>query len=291
MERVYEMAPEIAERKGDIWTAALRAHEGATGIYKEILDKGLAPIGWIDQIIAAVVFKAVYNAQRKNGASHDKAVREGKHVVALTQSASHAKDATRLMREKGAMKFFTIFTSDLAQAWGCVVYDIPAALKNGGKQKALALIATFAITKLLEQMVRDGGPDEWDDPWEWAKYVAASSTQNLLETVPLYGKVLSGAFDYAVHGGQFRSTSIPLYEGIRVLTKGARGAFTAKDKEKAVFDLMDGVGLLTGGVPTVFIRRIWKIGEALSEGEYKEALKEAIGMRRDERRTRRKIWM
>ena len=100
LERVYEMAPEIAERKGDIWTAALRAHEGATGLYKEILDKGLAPIGLIDQVIAAVVFKAVYNAQRKNGASHDKAVREGKHVVALTQSASHAKDATRLMREK-----------------------------------------------------------------------------------------------------------------------------------------------------------------------------------------------
>ena len=102
---------------------------------------------------------------------------------------------------------------------------------------------------------------------------------------------MSGAIDYAVHGGQFRSTSIPLYEGVRVLAKGARGAITAKDKEKAMFDLMDGVGLLTGGVPTVFIRRTWKIGEAMSEGEYKEAFKEAIGMRRDERRTRRKIWM
>ena len=42
-----------------------------------------------------------------------------------------------------------------------------------------------------------------------------------------------------------------------------------------MFDLMDGVGLLMGGVPTVFIRRTWKIGEAMSEGEYKEAFKEA----------------
>ena len=89
--------------------------------YKKSMDTLIAPISYMDRVVAAIGWKATYESNVKRGLSHDQAVRAAQRAVLLTQQTPSIKDAPMIWRQSGLARLLMIFTSDAAPVLGMAV--------------------------------------------------------------------------------------------------------------------------------------------------------------------------
>ena len=85
LDNVYELDPQMRDRQGNPILQAIKQNPNwGARAYQRVLQLGLEPISMMDRWVAAIGWKATYDANLSN-LGHDGAVREAQRAVALTQ--------------------------------------------------------------------------------------------------------------------------------------------------------------------------------------------------------------
>ncbi|MBQ6738490.1 MAG: hypothetical protein IJP41_08575, partial [Synergistaceae bacterium] len=203
-EECYNLDPQLRARKGDLFIQELRNDETTNQLYKNLLDWGSAPIGWMDRFASCVVFKSVYDANIKHGLSQNDAVREAQRAVLITQPTMNMKDKPLAWQQHGAARLMMLFTNDMAQTFGLTLYDMTQAIRRGDVPEALKIMTGVTLAAMLIKLLTSGLPDD-DDDETFAQWVASAFTEQSINSIPLIGKELLTLWDS--RRGYFKNNS------------------------------------------------------------------------------------
>jgi hypothetical protein len=180
----------------------------------------MEPIAIADRIVAAIGWKATYDANLRN-LGREGAIREAQRAVALTQQASHSKDMPRVWRQKGIARLAMIFTSDAASTFGLSAYDFVRQLRSGQKMKAFSTLVGLTLTAMLMKAATDGPGDD-ETPYEeeqgWREWMASAFSEQALSSMPLIGKDLMLLYDKMTGkytGTQYSALVTPFEKAMR----------------------------------------------------------------------------
>jgi hypothetical protein len=235
LEEVYELDPQMRDRTGNALLKAIRSDPNwGKNAYQRMLQLGFEPITMMDRWVAAIGWKATYDANLKR-LGQEGAARAAQRAVALTQQATTAKDTSRLWRESGMAKLSMVFTSDAAQTFGMTVYDLTQQIKTGRLDKALGTVLALAVTAVCVKALKDGIPsgepdDDEEDANGWMQWTRDAFTEQSIRAIPLVGneamtlyKNLEGQYK----GTQYSAFVAPVERALR-----AAKIWTSDDEEK-----------------------------------------------------------
>lgn len=283
LEECYNLDPQLRDRRGDPFLRAMRENEN--GVYQSLLTLGLEPIGWFDRATSAIVFKATYDTNIKQGLSHDDAIKEAQKAVLLTQPPTNIKDKPLVWQQHGYAKLLMMFTNSLSNIWGMTIYDLSSAIKNKNTPAFMYTLTGLALAATLIKMINSGPPDDWDNPDEWAKFIASAFTEQEVNSIPLIGKGALALWN--AKSGYFTQTDPFLAPFSKMLHGFQRlGDKKTENDEQAISNLLDAIALLTP-FPATAIRRIAQTIKYAGEGEVLKALKAMIGMRNQDKKLRK----
>lgn len=285
IEECYRLDPQLENRKGDPFITELRRGSGSW--YDTLLSAGNYLIGAADRGTSAIVFKAVYDANIRQGLSHDDAVKQAQRVVILTQPVTHVKDKPLLWQQHGLARLAMMFTNDMAQTFGESVYDLTQSIRRGDVKEAVYRLTGLTLAAMMIKLISSGLPDEPDEPEEWGKWITSAFVENELSAVPVIGKGLVPLWDYK--RGFFGSQD-PFIAPFAKLMAGVHGLWDDKNDndERAIFNLIEGVALLSP-FPATGLKRVWRTGVELGHGELLRAMKRAVGMRVEDRKLKKSV--
>jgi hypothetical protein len=260
-------------------------------------------MSYLDRVVASVGWQAVYESELAKGASVEDAIREAQRTVLLTQQASHIKDVPRILRESGLGRFSTIFTTDMAQTFGMLTYDLPqhvlraaeaasrnkdgpasaarAAWKDGGGEAA-KVMAGIWISGVLMHLLTKGPPDR-DKKEGLVEWLSAAFGRQALESIPIAGKPLLAAWDSLVNDLR-RPQNNPITAPIEKIGLGTK-QLTKDDPDtmKGIWNIVEGAALVTTGLPVTGAKRFLESGAELSDGRIADAAKTLIGQQHEDR--------
>jgi hypothetical protein len=209
LQEVYELDPQMRDRQGSALLKAIRSDPNwGRNRYQRLIQLGFEPIVIMDRWVAAIGWRATYDANLKE-LGPEKAAREAQRAVALTQQAVNAKDTSRLWRESGLAKLAMVFTSDAAQTFGMTVYDFTQQMRTGQLTKAGATLLGLTLTAMWAKALKDGIPGGDDDSDEedeqgWTRWTASAFTTQAIESIPLVGKEAMTLYNNLT--GKYRGT-------------------------------------------------------------------------------------
>ena len=285
LEECYRLDPQLKARKGDPLIQELRRGAG-TG-YNTLSAACNYLIGAADRATSAVVLKAAYDANIRQGLSHDDAVKQAQRVVLLTQPVTHVKDKPLVWQQHGLARLAMMFTNDMAQTFGESVYDLVQGIRHGDMKETMYRLTGLTLGAMMIKLIGSGLPDEPDEPEEWGKWVMSAFVENELNSVPVIGKGLVPLWDYkrSMFGSQD-----PFIAPFAKLMAGVHGLWDDKNdnNERAIFNLIEGAALLSP-FPATGLKRIWNTGRELGHGELLRAMKRAIGTRVEDRKLKKSV--
>lgn len=258
VDREIKHAMDYASRHKNILTEAQRlALIGVGGIQMYAVDLP-AWIGGFNQALAA-------------GRTEQQAAKHADSVVRRSQGSGHLKDLSKLQRQKGIMRWLTMFST-----FAYTNYNLQRqALKREGGPRSVTggisrMMWLVAIPALWEAAMRADAPDDEDKvPLGW--WLTRTIGYSLM-SVPIVGPAL----DSAAHG--FKPTLSPVESAgqpiTTILTDVARGEIDW-DTAKAAFGF---VGRVIGIPGTVQIERVIRTIEAGDRAEIYDFL---LGYRED----------
>ena len=287
LDTVYELDPQMKDRQGSAMLRAIRQHpEWGKNMYQRVLDIGMEPISVFDRWVAAIGWKATYDANLKRGLSREAAIREAQRAVALTQQTAHAKDAPAIWRQSGFVRLVMEFTSDAAQTFGLTVYDFAQQMRTGQLDKAMGTMLGLTLSAMLMKAATDGIPWDDDDDEETSllSWILSAFTEQAIESIPLIGKELMMLYDRLsgkYMGSQYSAIVAPiekLARAAQILTKEDEDE---DDAWKASFLALEGLSLLgIAPLPATGIKRVAQSSKLwLQEGEPMDAALNMIGRR------------
>ena len=281
LEKVYELDPQLRDRQGNLMMRALRERSGVIGAADQALNIGMEPIAAVDRWVAAVAWKAVYDANITKGLSIRDAMREAQRTVLLTQQTTHVKDAPLIWQQSGYAKLAMIFTSEAAQMWGMTVYDMAQSIRRGEVPAILANALALTMTAAMFKLITDGTPDD-DEDETWTGWFASALTRQSLEAMPLVGKEVLILWENTFGKPAYRGTQYSAFVApLDKLQYGIKGVFDDDEdnNERAAWSLIEGMSLLGLPFPATGARRLWQSGRMASEGDGANAAFNLFGMR------------
>ena len=283
LEECAKLDPQLKVRNGDPFIQELRKGSGV--IYDNLLKWASTPIGLCDKLASSIVFKAVYNANIKNGLSQNDAIKEAHRVVELTQPPAHAKNKPLIWQQHGYARLAMMFTNSLANIYGITLYDLTTAIKNGEIPKTLATAVGLTLAAMMIYGLSSGSDDDDDS---WLEWIAKAVSEQTINSIPLIGKELMTLWDY--RKGFFRNNQSAFVAPFAKLLKGSRGLSDdkAENNERAVWDLIEG-GSLLYPFPVTGLHRVYNAIQELGNGEVANIFKRIFGMRVEKKKMKKAV--
>ncbi|ANZ44239.1 hypothetical protein [Cloacibacillus porcorum] len=294
LEDIYVMDPQMRDRVPNVFFSINKYDPTIMGdaqyAYKKSIDTLIAPISYMDRVVAAIGWKATYESNVKRGLSHDQAVRAAQRAVLLTQQTPSIKDAPMIWRQSGLARLLMIFTSDAAPVLGMTVYDLAQSIKRGDHPASLCNIAAFMISAVAMKALVDGMPDD-DNDENWGEWIMSAFSRQAIESIPLVGKELMSFWE-SFSGQGYKGTTYSAF--VAPLSKLARGFddMTADDSdeispytgmskfERGAWNAIEGMSLITTPLPVVGSKRLYLATNNAADGDFMKALQAIIGQRK-----------
>jgi hypothetical protein len=294
MEEVYKLDPQMRNRKGGILLNAIqRQIREKHNSYNDAMQLIMQPISTQDRIVAAIGWKAVYNASVR-ALGHDGAVRRAQRAVAMTQQPIHQKDIPRLWNQKaGIMRLALIFTSDSSNRLSMSTYDMVQRITHGDGRQAFNTASALMMGAVLFKLAKDGPPWRRDDDdldgervqgiMEW---FASAVGRDVLTSIPIIGNDMLAAVD-KWKGKYYKPTTnayfmpiFRLWEAAMTFRKAQEKGWTDERLGEIAFDLIE-AGSLSGLMPapvTGIRRGVDAIGYIM-DNDYVNAALRVVGVK------------
>lgn len=294
LEDIYVMDPQMRDRVPNVFFSINKYDPTIMGdaqyAYKKSMDTLIAPISYMDRVVAAIGWKATYESNVKRGLSHDQAVRAAQRAVLLTQQTPSIKDAPMIWRQSGLARLLMIFTSDAAPVLGMTVYDLAQSIKRGDHPASLCNVAALMISAVAMKALVDGMPDD-DNDENWGEWIMSAFSRQAIESIPLVGKELMSFWE-SFSGQGYKGTTYSAF--VAPLSKLARGFddITADDSdeispytgmskfERGAWNAIEGMSLITTPLPVVGSKRLYLATNNAADGDFMKALQAIIGQRK-----------
>lgn len=254
--------------------------EGERGWQRGIRSHAYTMMLSMQRLVDIPTWIAGYENAIAAGKDEDAAIALGDQAVIATQGSGLLKDLSRIEREPGLAKLFSVFYS-----YFNTVFNLAAVQTMNARSKGKAahdLLMILVVPVMLEQLLKeiltpDGDDAEEKDLQKIAAKLTRAEVEYLLGMF-MYAREMSGLA--GLIEGEMRGYEGPA--GLRVITTVQRAAQQAAQGEfdrgfrKASVDLL-GAGL---GLPSAQINRTIDGLEALSEGETENPLSAVMGIQR-----------
>ena len=285
LENVYELDPQMRNRMGSpILTMLRQDPRWGKRMYQRGLDWMLAPIAMMDRWVAAIGWKATYDANLKR-LGHEGAVREAQRAVRLTQQPASAKDAARMWRQNGFVRLAMVFTSDAAQTFGMTAYDLVQQLRSGKLGRTFSTLTALALTSILMKAASEGLPDDEDDEDEDRSWVLEAFTEQFISSIPLVGKEAMVLYDNLSgkrRGSQYSAFITPVEKVARAWRLWADEDSDEEEFRRATWLALEAFSLSGAApIPVTGMRRMVQSMELAEEDGMAAALN-MVGIRRRE---------
>lgn len=285
LEKVYELDPQMRDRAGSpILTMLRQDPRWGRRMYQRGLDWLLGPISIMDRWVAAIGWKATYDANLRR-LGHEGAVWEAQRAVRLTQQPASAKDAARMWRQNGFVRLSMIFTSDAAQTFGMTAYDLVQQLRSGKLVRAFSTLTALALTGILMKAASEGLPSDEDDEDEDRSWVLEAFTEQFISSIPLVGKEAMVLYDNMSgkrRGTQYSAFMTPIEKAARAWRLWTDEDSDEEDFRRATWLALEAFSLSGAApLPVTGMRRIVQSMELAEEDGMAAALN-LVGIRRRE---------
>lgn len=283
LEKVYELDPQMRDRAGNpILTMLRQDPRWGRRMYQRGLDWLLTPISIMDRWVAAIGWKATYDANLRR-LGHEGAVREAQRAVRLTQQPASAKDAARMWRQNGFVRLSMIFTSDAAQTFGMTAYDLVQQLRSGKLVRAFSTLTALALTGILMKAASEGLPSDEDDEDEDRSWVLEAFMEQFISSIPLVGKEAMVLYDNLSgkrRGAQYSAFMTPIEKAARAWRLWTDEDSDEEDFRRATWLALEAFSLSGAApLPVTGMRRIVQSMEMAEEDGMAAALN-MVGIRR-----------
>lgn len=251
---VNRMDPQMDMRSYDRITEELKISDPSKVVMamKKIGQIGMKPVGFMDKVITAIGWKAVYEHELSKGSSEAEAVRIAQQVTLETQSTGRAKDLAEIYRSNEVLNWFTMFSNQLNQMWNIYVYDIPNEIKQREWTKLAGILAGIAVS--CATMALLGGWRLPDDSEDIPKELLEQLLKELLAVVPFFGNGLSSGYDRRFGAG---IEAFPIAYSAGKLISDLNGDSDSIGKD--LLAVIEDLGMLTGA-PVTGVRRAINVG-------------------------------
>lgn len=294
LENIYAMDPQMRDRLPNAFFGLDKYDPTVAGstkyAYKKTMETLIAPISYMDSVVAAIGWKATFDSNIKKKLSREEAMRAAQRAVLLTQQTPMLKDAPMIWRQSGLARLMMIFTSDAAPLLGMTAYDMAQAIKRGEHPKALRSIAACLICAVAMKAIVDGMPDD-DNDESWTAWVLSAFTKQTVESIPLVGKELMSFWEsfsgQGYNGTTYSAFVAPLskilkgYEDVTSEDSDEVSKYTGMTKfERGIWNIVEGMSLITAPLPVVGAKRLYLAAQEAGNGDFLRALQSMIGQRK-----------
>lgn len=294
LEDIYAMDPQMRDRLPNAFFGLDKYDPTVAGsakyAYKKTMETLIAPISYMDRVVAAIGWKATFDSNIKKKLSREEAMRAAQRAVLLTQQTPMLKDAPMIWRQSGLARLMMIFTSDAAPLLGMTAYDMAQAIKRGEHPEALRSIAACLICAVAMKAIVDGMPDD-DNDESWTAWVLSAFTKQTVESIPLVGKELMSFWEsfsgQGYNGTTYSAFVAPLskilkgYEDVTSEDSDEVSKYTGMTKfERGIWNIVEGMSLITAPLPVVGAKRLYLAAQEASNGDFLRALQSMIGQRK-----------
>ncbi|WP_346688962.1 hypothetical protein [uncultured Cloacibacillus sp.] len=294
LEDIYAMDPQMRDRLPNAFFGLDKYDPTVTAsakyAYKKTMETLIAPISYMDRVVAAIGWKATFDSNIKKKLSREQAIRAAQRAVLLTQQTPMLKDAPMIWRQSGLARLMMIFTSDAAPLLGMTAYDMAQAIKRGEHPEALRSIAACLICAVAMKAIVDGMPDD-DNDESWTAWVLSAFTKQTVESIPLVGKELMSFWEsfsgQGYNGTTYSAFVAPLskilkgYEDVTSEDPDEVSKYTGMTKfERGIWNIVEGMSLITAPLPVVGAKRLYLAAQEAGNGDFLRALQSMIGQRK-----------
>lgn len=235
--------------------------------HAQVVNFAFYTMGLLQQQVNYASWIGAYNMACAEGRSDAVAVADA--AMRKSQSAAGIKDLAKVQRQSDLRRMFTAFYTYFSALYG--------QLRAAGQRMtsdpliASAQLATLVLLPVLvEQLMRDGLPDDDDPADEWLKAYASGVASFGLASLPLlrdFVQPLITDYDYAISpAGQTFS---------RMMVAAARLAEGEALTPSQVTALVKGLGTLAH-LPANQVIRSYRYFDKLFDGEIEEPIREFI---------------
>ena len=283
LEEVYTMDPQLRERNGSPLLAMIREDpQWGKRMVQRGLDWLLEPISMVDRWVAAIGWKATYDANVKK-LGHEGAVREAQRAVRLTQQPASARDTARMWRQNGFVRLAMVFTSDAASTFGMTAYDLVQQIRGGKPGRAFMTLTALAMTGILMKAANEGVPDDEDDDEEGRNWALEAFTEQAIASIPLAGKeamVLYDSMRGKYRGTQYSAIMAPIVKLAQAYHLLSKEDSDEEDQRRATWLALEAFSLSgVAPIPVTGMRRIVQSFDLAKEDGMAAALN-LVGIRR-----------
>lgn len=303
LDRIYEADPQMKTRKGSWAIQALQELRQQPDFRNEMVQRfgekyeafisfGFDILSTTDRWVSAIVWQAAYDtAIRSQNVSVRQATQIAQDAVKRTMQPVSARELPQLWRLGGpggsAIRFLMLFTTDLAQEWGILSYDLPQAIRRKDIKSALGMTLGISLAAMAMQAFRKGLPDE-DDEEGVTGWMADAFANQTIGMTPFVGKGLIAGYDMLRGNPVYYD---PMGPFVAPVSKLIRGINRAKDDKPdnnvgAIWDVAEAMSLMGApAFPVTQARRLYNAAnEAKDNEETAYILAGLIGQRREKRK-------
>ncbi|MEM6354078.1 MAG: hypothetical protein AAF844_00135 [Pseudomonadota bacterium] len=204
---------------------------GPGGARAGIQDAAFWMIGMLDMAVSIPTWLGEYRKAIDEGNSHDRAVARGDQAVRLSQGAGGPKDLARIAAGGEGQRLLTTFYSYFSAAYNLMRRRAILTRRGGvvALPRALwAFLMLVFVPAVLEELVSGRGPEDDEDPAEWAFWkMAPYPALGLIGVRDLVGVATNGF-----------GASTPFTDAVDAAGKGAPGvaALFTEDDEITAFE-------------------------------------------------------
>ena len=294
LEDIYAMDPQMRDRLPNVFFGLNKYDPTVAGsakyAYKKTMETLIAPISYMDRVVAAIGWKATFDSNIKKKLSREQAIRAAQRAVLLTQQTPMLKDAPMIWRQSGLARLMMIFTSDAAPLLGMTAYDMAQAVKRGDHPEALWNITACLVCAVAMKAIVDGMPDD-DNDESWTAWVLSAFTKQTVESIPLVGKELMSFWEsfsgQGYNGTTYSAFVAPIskilkgYEDVTSEDSDEVSKYTGMTKfERGIWNTVEGMSLITAPFPVVGAKRLYLAAKEAGDGNFLRALQTIIGQRK-----------
>lgn len=280
LQEVYEMDPQVKNRASGIELKIMKSEAlyGATK-YQRLLDRGFELMGYMDKVVAAIGYKAVYDTNMKAGNSKAESMKRAQKAVLLTQQATMSKDAPMIWHKNSVARLAMMFTREQSGLFGMLAYDFPNAIRNKEHRMAFGIAIGYAMTAAMAHMLKNGPPDD-DEDESWAQWTSLALMEQTITSLPVIGKEIFSAMEhtYAPNNMSLARPFVLIGKGVGNTIVNAKEDIPIEEwGTRDILNVMEGLSLIFGKFPVSAIRRVKNAYLLMSEGEFINAMLSIIG--------------